>query len=228
MQQFFTNEKLEINNIVSLDKDCLYHLKKVLRKTDGWNFRLVDCEKKIFLVSLQGDSALVLEDLKENNELDVEITVIMSLVKSDKFDMTLQKLTELGVRRIVPYEANRSVVKATNEKKIERYRKIVKEASEQSHRNIIPEITDYCNIKTIDKYLSKNNYIAYEKEDERIQDLKVDESVSIIIGPEGGFEKEEVDTLINKGFKSISLGNRILRAETAAIFSTSLIVSKLI
>lgn len=228
MQQFFTNEKLDVNRIVNLDNDILYHLKKVLRKTDGWNFRLVDSNNDIYLVSLKDNSALVLEKLNENNELDVDITVIMSLIKTDKFDLTLQKLTELGVKRIVPFEASRSVVKASNEKKLDRYRKIVKEASEQSHRNIIPEITDYCNIKSIDKYLSKNNYLAYEKEDTTINDLKVDESVTIVIGPEGGFDPLEVELLVSKGFRSISLGNRILRAETAAIFATSLVVSKLI
>lgn len=226
MQQFFTDEKLNINQLASLDKDSLYHLKKVLRKTDGWKFRLVDNTNTIYLVELKGDQALVLEDLKENNELDVKITVILALVKSDKFDFCLQKLTELGVYQIVPYEAKRSVVKASNDKKLERYKKIVREASEQSHRNVIPKICDYVSLKDIDKYLSKHNYIAYEKEDEPLKDLKTDDSVTIVIGPEGGFEIDEVEAFVKKGFKSITLGKRILRAETAAIFATSLVVSK--
>lgn len=225
MQQFFIKDKCEINKLVRLDEDSLYHLKKVLRKTDGWKFRLVDNTNQIYLVELKGNDALVIENLNENNELDFDITVILSLIKPDKFDLCLQKLTELGVKRIVPFEARRSVIKA-NDKKLDRYRKIVLEACEQSHRNIIPEICDFASIKDIDKYLSKNNYIAYEKEDEKLSDLKTDESVTLVIGPEGGFEIDEVNEFINKGFKSITLGKRILRAETAAIFGASLFISK--
>ncbi len=226
MQQYFTDLKAEINREIPLDADSLYHLKKVLRKQNGWNFRIADCTGTIYLAELNGDCALIKENTHENNELDTDITVILALVKSDKFEMSLQKLTELGVKRIVPYNARRSVVEITKNSKLDRFRKIVKEASEQSHRNIIPEVCEAVNLKDIRNYMSKNNYIAYEKEDEKFSDIDCKESVTVVIGPEGGFEPAEFEKFRKLGFKSISLGKRILRAETAAIFMTSLIVAK--
>lgn len=225
MQQFFYDETIEVNNLYPLTSEVYYQLKKVLRANDGYKFRLVDSNHHIFLCELKNNNAFVLEDLNENNELDIDITVVMSLIKNDKFDFALQKLTELGVKRIVPYIANRSVVKpGKNNNKLDRMNKIVREASEQSHRNLIPEVTDYCTIKQLDNYLSDVNLIAYEKETKNLDSLKGCKSITIIIGPEGGFEIDELKKIVDKGFDSVSLGKRILRAETAAIFLSSLII----
>lgn len=225
MQQFFIETSLNDASEVLLDKDVVYQLKKVLRAQDGYKFRLVDDNQHIFLCELKNESAVILNDLNENNELDVNITAVVSLIKNDKFDFMIQKLTELGVKRIVPYIANRSVVKpgkGTN--KLDRLKKIAKEASEQSHRNQIPEIGEYITFKDLNKYMSDINLLAYEKETTSIIDLKDAKSVTFIIGPEGGFEVDEVNKIIDLGFNSISLGKRILRAETAAIYLTSQIV----
>lgn len=227
MQQFFVDESLNNQKSVLLNSDVIYQLKKVLRAIDGYKFRLVDNNQHIFLCELNGTNANVLEDLNEYNELDCNITAIVSLIKNDKFDLMIQKLTELGVKRIVPYIANRSVVKpgkGTN--KLDRLKKIAREASEQSHRNVIPEICDYITFKDLNKYMSDVNLLAYEKETASINDLKNMSSISFIIGPEGGFEEKEVEDIISLGFKSISLGKRILRAETASIYLTSLIVGE--
>lgn len=224
MQQYFSDEILTINNLTSLSQETLFHIKKVLRGNDGYEFRLVDKNGFIYLCELNNNYALVKEKLEENNELSCDITVILSLIKNDKFDFCLQKLTELGVKRIVPYEAYRSQIKA-NDKKIDRYEKIVREASEQSHRNLIPKIENFANIKQLKNYLSDINVVAYEKEDFNIKEnFNNSKSITIIIGPEGGFAPEEIETIKSLGFNSISLGKRILRAETAAIYLTSIIV----
>ena len=224
MQQYFTNGLVNTNVRIQLEAEVVYHIRKVLRKTDGYVFRIADGSKKIYEAVLDGNFAIIGNCTNEENELSTDITVILSLIKNDKFDYALQKLTELGVKRIVPFKANRSVVKegkGTN--KLDRFRKIVREASEQSHRNIIPEICDFADIKDIDKYLSEINLIAYEKETVNLPSLKTN-SVTIVIGPEGGFEDGEVNEFIKHGFVSVSLGNRILRAETAALYLTSVIV----
>lgn len=224
MQQFFVNEVIENNELVSLDADVLYQLKKVLRVNNGYTFRLVDNDSNVYLCNFENNQARIINKIIENNELDTNITVILSLIKNDKMDFAIQKLCELGVKRIVPYKAYRSVVKegkATN--KIDRFKKIAKEACEQSHRNIIPEITDFINIKEIKNYMSDINVIAYENEDNIINNFKCN-SITILIGPEGGFDEKELEIIKNIGFNSISLGKRILRAETAAIYLTSLIV----
>lgn len=224
MQQFFVNEVIENNELVSLNADILYQLKKVLRVNNGYTFRLVDNDSNVYLCNFEDNHARIINKIIENNELDTNITVILSLIKNDKMDFAIQKLCELGVKRIVPYKAYRSVVKegkATN--KIDRFKKIAKEACEQSHRNIIPEITDFINIKEIKNYMSDINVIAYENEDNIVNNFKCN-SITILIGPEGGFDEKELEIIKNLGFNSISLGKRILRAETAAIYLTSLIV----
>lgn len=223
MQQYFIDSKIDINKNVILRDDIIYHLTKVLRSTNK-TFRLVDNEGRVFLANLDGNTAKIIEKLDENNELHTKITVILALYKQDKFELTLQKLTELGVSRIVPYNAKRSVVKETKtDKKIERYRKILTEAAEQSHRNFVPEIIPAINFKDVEKYKSDLNLIAYEKEDSNVSsNLKAD-SITFVIGPEGGFDSDEIESFKNLGFKSISLGKTILRAETAAIYLTSII-----
>lgn len=226
MQQYFINSEAKINDVIDLDDDILYHLVKVLRKDNKYTFRICDIKGNIFLANLINNYQCILkEQLDENNELDVDITCIISLIKNDKFELIVQKLVELGVKRIVPYEAYRSIVKVKDNKKIDRLRKIVLEACEQSHRNIIPELTHPITINEIEKYKSKNNYICFESE-KNIADIKCDESITYIIGPEGGFEDSEYKKICALGFESISLGKRILRAETAAIYTTSIIVGK--
>ena len=225
MQQFFYEEPLFLSSSYPLSSDINYQLKKVLRVDNGYKFRLVDCNQNVFLCSYNDDLAYTELKLDENNELETNITAIISLIKNDKFDFAVQKLTELGVNRIVPYIARRSVVKpGKGNNKLDRIKKIAREASEQSHRNKVPEICDYATFKDLKKYKSDLNLLAYEKETKSISDLKKYKSITYIIGPEGGFEPQEVEDIANCGFDSISLGKRILRAETAAIFLTSVIV----
>ena len=226
MQQFFVKEALKTGDTVILDDDILFHLKTVLRKEEDYIFRLCDPSGTIFLAHLiDKKSAIVIEELDENNELPIKITCILSLFKNDKYDFCIQKLTELGVSRIVPYCAYRSVVKAKDDKKQLRLQKIAQEAACQSHRNKIPEITKPVQIKELKQYMSENNYICYENYRDS-NEINVTGSVTYIIGPEGGFDPKEYEQIVSYGFVPVSLGKRILRAETAAIYLGSVIVSK--
>lgn len=226
MQQYFVDYEINTGDTISLNEDVLHHLKKVLRKDSSYTFRVVDNRKRIYHCHLLDDKHCHVDEyLDENNELDVDITCILSLIKMDKFELCVQKLVELGIKDIVPFAAERSVVKIKDNKKLDRIRKIALEAAEQSHRNIVPEIHEVIGIKQLKDYMSKNNYICYEKQDGNY-DIETDGSVTFIIGPEGGFSKQEFEYINSLGFKSISLGKRILRAETAAIYMGSVIVGK--
>lgn len=226
MQQYFVDQKVKQSDIISLDKDTIYHLVKVLRKDETYTFRIADANGSIFFANLvNSNECKIGEPTNENNELDCDITCILSLIKNDKFELTIQKLVELGVKRIIPYKSVRSVVKVKDNKKLDRLKKIVKEAAEQSHRNIIPEICDFASIDDLEKYKSDLNYICYESE-KNISQISPSKSITYIIGPEGGFEDKEYEKICEMGFESISLGKRILRAETAAIYMTSIIVGK--
>ncbi len=226
VQQYFISKKLSENEILELDGEVLHHLIKVLRKGPSYTFRLADSEGRIFHAHLIDEKRCVVDRfLHENNELDCGITCILSLIKSDKFELCIQKLTELGVKRIVAYDARRSVMKINEGKKFERFRKIAREAAEQCHRNVIPEICGPCGLKDLRQYMSDSNYICYEAEKD-VSEMEIKHSVTFVIGPEGGFEDKEYKQFISMGFRSLSLGKRILRAETAAIYMASVIVSR--
>lgn len=226
MQQYFVDINVHSGDVIALSDDILYHLVKVLRKDNTYTFRIADAMGNIYYANLISNKECKIgEPTNENNELDCDITCILSLIKNDKFELTLQKLVELGVKRIVPYKSVRSVVKVKDNRKIDRLKKIVKEAAEQSHRNIIPEVCGFVDIKDLEKYKSDANYICYES-DRNIADIQKTKSITYIIGPEGGFEDNEYRRICDMGFESISLGRRILRAETAAIYMTSIIVGK--
>jgi 16S rRNA (uracil1498-N3)-methyltransferase len=173
-----------------------------------------------------------LQELDEDNEMPVKVTIIQALIKGDKWDYFLQKSTECGVARIVPFISERNVVKwdpKTDQKKLERWRKIVREAAEQSKRNLIPEVTFPIRLDELPNHQSEMNFVAYENAshtDRQLKDIRFDaSSVTLLIGSEGGFTPREIDRCIAYGYEPIGLGRRILRAETAAIVALTLIES---
>ena len=127
--------------------------------------------------------------------------------------------------------SERTVVSYDNkdiDKKIARFSKIMKEASEQSHRVVVPELLGIYNLKNLPKEVfSDINYVAYEKDasktNEMFEGLEKGKSISILVGPEGGFSEQEINNLTKQGFIRTSLGKRILRAETAAIYALSVL-----
>ena len=181
------------------------------------------------IISLKPLSIKIIKKLDEDSELKNHVTLYYCLSKGDKNDLVIQKATELGVKRIVLVSSKRCVVKYDNknvDKKLERFKKIAKEASEQSHRLLIPDIEGPLDLKKLDKVIQeKNLLVAYEgnKDDKAFYINKDIDSIGILIGPEGGLDLEEIKYLNNIGFINISLGKRILRTETAAIYALSVI-----
>ncbi len=223
MQQYFLDASIT-TDVVALPKDILHHLKIVLRRNDGYKMRLVDSEGKVYLAELIDEKAKIIETIEEDRELPSRLIIALALIKHDRFEWAIQKCTELGATDIIPLLTKRTVIKAKEEsKRITRYKRIAKEAAEQSLRNRIPEIWQLTDIKDIIKIEANKRYIAYEKEDTSVLPDKIDGDTLIVIGPEGGFTDEEATLLISHGFISITLGPRILRAETAAIVATTLI-----
>jgi 16S rRNA (uracil1498-N3)-methyltransferase len=226
MQQYFVHQKLAIDMEFDMTVEQSRHISTVLRMKDGKIIRLVDCQSSVFYGSIQINKNIVrvkvTQPIFEKRESDVKITLAMALIKGERWDWVLEKATECGVSKIVPFTSSRCVVKEKPEastRKLERYRKILMEAAEQSYRHNIPEIIETIPLKQLIEHKSSENFLAYEKEDDCfLASMKRDfSSVTIVIGPEGGFTSEEADYLTIHGFKSVSLGRRILRAETAAI-----------
>ena len=230
MQRYFSNNVN--NNEYLLSKDDEYHIKKVMRMNKGDKIEIVD-NKKVFIceiISIDPVKARIIEEKNENNENDKTIILVQSLVNETKMDYVLQKGTELGINEFYAYKAVNSVIKENSKstKKIERWQKIVKEASEQSKRNIIPkvnnivDIKELCNLKADVKLLLTVNEKTKNIKN-ILKDFRKYDTLIIVIGPEGGFTSFEENELIKSGFISTSLGKRVLRSETAGMVAISMI-----
>ena len=232
MQRYFVSKENE--NFILSNSD-FHHVKDVMRiKNDGQLICVY--ENKSYLCSINyfenGYKINVIEEITKDVELNKKVILYQAVIKNDKFDLVIQKATELGVTDIVPTIFSRSVVKVDDSKKdnkLNRYEKIVKEACEQSHRLVLPMIHAYQKVKTIKLDEDTLGLIAYENNGDyssfknALLDVDKYNKVAIVIGPEGGFSNDEVDYLVKNGFKNISLGKRILRSETACLDLISII-----
>lgn len=232
MQKYFAS--ISNNNIILSDDDK-HHLLHVMRAKKGDNIFAIE-NKKMYLGEIKNVNPLQIEILEEvinDKELKKDLTLFLCLPKGDKIDFIIQKATELGVKKLILVKSKRSVNKMNNddfERKLTRYNKIIKEASEQCGRSELMQIYGIVCLEKIDSSLLCDvNLIANENKSgetgqiDKYLSLTPFNSVSIFIGPEGGFDSKEIEYLHNLGFKDVSLGKRILRLETASIYALSII-----
>lgn len=232
MQHYFVKK---VNDQFVLDDADFHHVKNVMRMKSKdqlvciYNQKSYLCEINFSPVSY---TISVIQELEESKELPIAIELYQALIKNDKFDFVVQKATEIGVSKIIPTICARSIIKVDatkQENKLQRYQKIMKEACEQSRRTFIPQMSSYCYFKDIKLDSDTLGILAYENQNQpqtlnlALKDIKNYKKVAIVIGPEGGFEENEVRSLMQKGFHCVSLGNRILRSETAAIYAMSVV-----
>ena len=219
MQRYFC-EQLN-NKVFTLSNDDSYHITKVMRMNIGDEIEVV-CKKKTYITKINSFNPVnceIIKELDENNEMDKKVIICQSLVNEQKMDFILQKGTELGAYSFIPYLATNSVIKdnGKSEKKIDRWQKIVKEASEQSKRNMIPSVLPFHNIIVCSVNEKVNNVKNI------IRKHSIYDTIMVVIGPEGGFTKLEEETFINNGFIMVSLGDRVLRTETASLALLSML-----
>ncbi len=228
MQRYFIK-----NKDMLLEESDIRHIKKVMRMNINdkievvYNNKLHICE----ITSLKPFNIKVIEKLDEDKKTKIELTVAVALVKEQKMDLILQKLTELGVSRIIPVSMERSIVKLDKErfnKKKVRWESICKEASEQSKRTNIPIIEDIKSIKDLTKEDADLKLVASTKEKEKLlnyylQSIEDCAKIIMVIGPEGGISDKEEDILVSNGYNRVSFGNLIFRVETATIYVASII-----
>ncbi len=231
MQRYFADKK---DNQILLGDGDVHHLLHVMRARIGDEIEAV-ADNHLYaciVKSINPLNIVINYEIPIDSELPSNVTLFFALAKGDKIDFVVQKATELGVSRIVLVKTERCVTKFDGDSikhKLERFNKIAKEASEQSHRLVIPVIIGVVDIKDIPSdLLCATNLLAYEKEagatDNFFEEVKQDQSISVMIGPEGGFSIDEVKLLKEKyHFETISLGKRILRTETAAVYALSVI-----
>lgn len=232
MQRYFAS--LNKNKEIVIANDDIFHILKVMRMKKGDRFEL-NLDGEIYLCELASQSPFLYEIIskkEENHEINGYIRLLYCLPKGEKVDLVIQKAVELGVNEIVLINSERSIAKITNEnkeKKLIRFNKIIKEASEQSKRTNLPVLKDVISFKDIKNYDADLSFIAYENTSMSLNDLENElkkasgKTVNVIVGPEGGLSKEEVNYALSLKYIEISLGKRILRSETACFYILSLL-----
>ncbi len=230
MQRYFVEKKED--NYLLLNSTDIHHIKNVMRNKKNdiieciYNDELYLCK----IIDLTSNKVQIIEKKDDYNESNLNITIGIGLVKEQKMDLILQKLTELGINKIIPLKMERSIIKLDNKKitnKVERWKKICKEASEQSKRNKIPEITAPIYLKELENYSYNKKYLCSLNSNivldyNLINKIESKEEIIFIVGPEGGNSSKEEEYLTNIGYQPISLGNRVMRVETAAIYIASI------
>ncbi len=237
MHRFFTESIINENNELEINGGDVKHIRDVLRIVPGEHIEIVTGNKayvcNIIEVSKNAIITEVINPVERSHESPVKINLFQGLPKSSKMETILQKCTEIGVGSFYPLVTNRTVVKLKDDKKearkIERWEAIVHEAAKQSKRDRIPVVNPVIDFKELAVYLKEGiTIVPYEAStDNGIKDvlksLKKAETVNIVIGPEGGFEEEEIKELMKLGARIVSLGPRILRTETAGMVASSIV-----
>ena len=242
MHKFFTPKELINENTAKIIGEDVKHIIKVLRIEAGEKVVLNDCQGTEYLAVISSTSKQevefeILEKLDINNESPVKIHLYQGLPKAQKMDLIVQKGTELGISDFIPVMTSRVDVKLKGEfKKLDRLNRIALEAAKQSKRSIIPKVLEPITFNEVLKKVEEmdlflvpyenaenfglNGVLKVLKEENKIDNIK---NIGIIVGPEGGFEKEEIEALKEEGAYIITLGNRILRTETAGFVLASLL-----
>ena len=221
--RLFFNETLEEKKSINIIGDDYHYLSNVMRCEVGSDIFIFNEKNGEYLCSVieKNKKKLILEVVKkaEYEKIQNNINLIFCPPKSNKLDTLIQKCTEIGVKSFIPVISDHTENRKLN---LNRIRKIIKEAVEQSNQLNIPDIFDPI---SFDQFLNQQKdkvFFADIQSDINLSKLKINlkENNSILIGPEGDFSSKELKTLrSNNNFISFSLGKRILRSETAAIAS---------
>ncbi len=240
MQHFFVTTDRVKKPYIYIEGSDVNHMKNVLRMRQGERLSVSDGDNCRYLCRIEGyeegKAVLeILEEEKQDTELASKIYLFQGLPKGDKMELIIQKAVELGAYQVIPVAMKRCVVRLDAkkaEKKVGRWNEIAKGAAKQSGRGRIPEVgrvmgfyealamAEELDVLLIPYELAE----GMEHTRQVIGAVRPGQSVGILIGPEGGFDKEEVNAAAAAGAKEITLGRRILRTETAGLAVLSILM----
>jgi|TARA_B110000263_G_scaffold71486_1_gene62475 16S rRNA (uracil1498-N3)-methyltransferase len=222
----------EIKNIIEINNSRFHKISKVLRMSEGEKIELFDGNGLSFITKIISISKekVILENISkshiESNNKSPEIHLAFSIIKPSRFEIAVEKTTEIGINKILPLiteHTNKTLVKRFNSSRLERLKNISISAAEQCGTNFVPQINNPILLNNlIDQYNDPDILKIMFYEDSNITDLIKEKiynfkKILLIIGPEGGFTKDEYMKLKINNYRVQSLGKNILRAETAAI-----------
>jgi 16S rRNA (uracil1498-N3)-methyltransferase len=230
MERYFASVK---DGVALLSEESVHHLRDVMRARAGETLEIVS-EGRVYeavVVSVEPLKIALQKEIGAPSELSCALILAFSLLKGGHDELVLMKGTELGVGAFAPFVSSRTIIRLGEgeaEKRRIRYDKIVRGAAEQSKRTRIPEVDPIKNYEDILDIKADRRFLAYEEKSQGSFDLRETfsslakgETALVVVGPEGGFSIEEAERAREKGFEEISLGKRILRAETASLYVAS-------
>ncbi len=224
-------KELKANLLSTLSTEQSHYIRNVMRLKPGdiislFNAQNGEWDAKI-LNHAKASTEFKVEKLTKNKKLENDLWLAFSPIKKNPLDMMIQKTTELGIQKFIPILAERTIVKEIN---IERVKKIIIEASEQSNRISVPKIENLESLKNFLNQFPKNGCLIFcdiNCEKSNLKDIlskKIEGPMCILIGPEGDFSEKERQLIIEKKeIYSLSLATNILRAETAAIAAVTIV-----
>ncbi len=236
MHRFFIPEESFIQDKVIICGESLHQIGYVLRLKPGDRIIVLDnsgfeFEVEIERITKEEAAGKIVRKQIGQGEPAVKITLYQALLKSDKFELVLQKGVELGVSGFVPFLSERCVTEKPSDGKLERWQKIVQEAAEQSERSILPVLYPVVSFDDACHSVKPPSLLLWEEEKsvslkQILQNppFKNAKALNLFIGPEGGFPAVETEQAKNNGITIVSLGRRILRAETAGLAAISAIL----
>jgi len=240
MNRFYHSKTININEIIFLDDFATHHALKVLRlkkgdelilfNGDGYDFQgqIINIAKKRVEVMINSRRIVA-------NESNLKVTLLQALISNEKMDLIIQKTTELGISEIQPIVCQRGIVKIKNdkiEKRLLHWKQVSIGACEQCGRAKIPVINEPENItKYLEKIIMSDKSLKIILSPTAIKSLNeisysIDQNIKVLIGPEGGFSKKELELATKKNFLPIKIGPRILRTETAPLSIMSILQYK--
>ena len=243
MHHFFVTPQQISGDKIRIEGGDVNHMKNVLRMKLHEKAEISDGESRTYLCEVEAyeeDVAVlhILEEMEADTEPASKLYLFQGLPKSDKMELIVQKAVELGVYQVIPVAMKRSVVRLDDKKaakKADRWNSIAESAAKQAGRSRIPEVTMPLSYNEALKMAEELDVtlLPYELAGgmevtrEVIRQIKSGQSGGIFIGPEGGFEPEEVDAAVSMGAKVITLGRRILRTETAGLATLAVLMFEL-
>jgi 16S rRNA (uracil1498-N3)-methyltransferase len=230
-RRFFVDEVR--NGRARIAGDDAHHLTRVLRVEPGQRFEISDnCDVYLAEVETARKSLVEFSIVERLPAVapGARIELFASLIRFERFEDLIEKATELGVARIVPVESERSEkgLARAAEKRLPRWRRIAREASEQSRRTRLPEIDGPLELSQAIRHDSANRFLLDEGEAAAILGAlpakrTMDDTIALLTGPEGGWTDRECTAIVAAGWRAVSLGPTILRAETAAVAALAVI-----
>lgn len=239
MHRFFIDKSNFENKTVIFPYNTSHQIANVLRLKENDEVIVLDNSGVEYTVSLTSvntklTKAIIISTQTSVNEPEIKLHLYFSLTQREKFEFILQKCTEIGVSVFHPFVSSRSLsgFKKSDTKKVERWRKILIEASEQSKRGLIPELREVVNfnVAVTEKGNFDHKFFAWEQTESLVdiknllRDIHPCNNIALFIGPEGGFSQSEADLASELDWRLVSLGKRTMRMETAAIVASALIL----